>query len=341
MGRERVRAPSSGPRTIGTSTLVGSADNPRQRGTTNRRMDSTVSPVGESFEPITVVIPVYSGVEPGHLRRALGSMQEQTLPADEILIVEDGPLGAGLDAVVAELGGVDSRVRRISLAQNRGVAYAMQAGIEAAKNRWVARMDADDVSLPNRLEMQAQAASGGHYAAIGAAMLEFEGDEENIVGLRVMPLTEERIRRYVLTNSPINNPTLFLDRDAALAVGGVRHVPNMEDYDLFARLAAGGYPMLNLAEPLLLFRADPAMFKRRSARGMFAAEVQMQRNLRSYGLIRTPRMYANLLVRSAFRALPQRALRVAYALLFRVRPPGSKGLGSRASGKGTAKSDGL
>ncbi|TFB59208.1 glycosyltransferase [Cryobacterium sp. Hz7] len=341
MGRERVRAPSSGPRTIGTSTLVGSADNPRQRGTTNRRMDSTVSPVGESFEPITVVIPVYSGVEPGHLRRALGSMQEQTLPADEILIVEDGPLGAGLDAVVAELGGVDSRVRRISLAQNRGVAYAMQAGIEAAKNRWVARMDADDVSLPNRLEMQAQAASGGHYAAIGAAMLEFEGDEENIVGLRVMPLTEERIRRYVLTNSPINNPTLFLDRDAALAVGGVRHVPNMEDYDLFARLAAGGYPMLNLAEPLLLFRADPAMFKRRSARGMFAAEVQMQRNLRSYGLIRTPRMYANLLVRSAFRALPQRALRFAYALLFRVRPPGSKGLGSRASGKGTAKSDGL
>ena len=304
-------------------------------------MDSTVSPVGESFEPITVVIPVYSGVEPGHLRRALGSMQEQTLPADEILIVEDGPLGAGLDAVVAELGGVDSRVRRISLAQNRGVAYAMQAGIEAAKNRWVARMDADDVSLPNRLEMQAQAASGGHYAAIGAAMLEFEGDEENIVGLRVMPLTEERIRRYVLTNSPINNPTLFLDRDAALAVGGVRHVPNMEDYDLFARLAAGGYPMLNLAEPLLLFRADPAMFKRRSARGMFAAEVQMQRNLRSYGLIRTPRMYANLLVRSAFRALPQRALRFAYALLFRVRPPGSKGLGSRASGKGTAKSDGL
>ncbi|TFC86119.1 glycosyltransferase [Cryobacterium sp. TMT3-29-2] len=326
---------------MGTSTLVVSADNPRQRGATNRRMDSTVSPVGESFEPITVVIPVYSGVEPGHLRRALGSMQDQTLPADEILIVEDGPLGPGLDAVVAELGGVDSRVRRISLAQNRGVAYAMQAGIEAARNRWVARMDADDVSLPNRLEMQAQAASGGHYAAIGAAMLEFEGDEENIVGLRVMPLTEERIRRYVLTNSPINNPTLFLDRDAALAVGGVRHVPNMEDYDLFARLAAGGYPMLNLAEPLLLFRADPAMFKRRSARGMFAAEVQMQRNLRSYGLIRTPRMYVNLLVRSAFRALPQRALRFAYALLFRVRPAGSKGLGSKENGKGTAKSDGL
>lgn len=304
-------------------------------------MDSTVSPVGESFEPITVVIPVYSGVAPDHLRRALGSMQDQSLPADEILIVEDGPLGAGLDAVVAELGASDPRVRRISLAQNRGVAYAMQAGLEAARNRWVARMDADDISLPNRLAAQAKAAAGGRYAAIGAAMLEFEGDEENIVGLRVMPLTEERIRRYVLTNSPINNPTLFLDRDAALAVGGVRHIPNMEDYDLFARLAAGGYPMLNLAEPLLLFRADPAMFKRRSAQGMFAAEVQMQNNLRSYGLIRTPRMYANILIRSAFRALPQRALRFTYALMFRVRPAERKGLGSKPNGKGAAESDGL
>ena len=299
-------------------------------------MDGTVTAVGESFEPITVVIPVYSGVAPDHLRRAVGSMQDQSLPADEILIVEDGPLGSSLDAVVAELGASDTRVRRISLAQNRGVAYAMQAGIEASRNRWVARMDADDISLPNRLATQAQAAVSGRYAAIGAAMLEFEGDEANIVGLRVMPLTEERIRRYVLTNSPINNPTLFLDRNAALAVGGVRHVPNIEDYDLFARLAAGGYPMMNIAEPLLLFRADPAMFKRRSAQGMFAAEVQMQRNLRSYGLIGTPRMYVNLLVRSAFRALPQRALRFSYALLFRVRPARSEGLGSKLNGKGAA-----
>ena len=324
MGRERVRVPSSGPHTMGTSTLVVSADDPRQRDITNRRMDGTVTAVGESFEPITVVIPVYSGAAPGHLRRALGSMQDQSLPADEILIVEDGPLGAGLDAVVAELGASDTRVRRISLTQNRGVAYAMQAGIEAARNRWVARMDADDISLPNRLAAQAQAAVCGRYAAIGAAMLEFEGDEENIVGLRVMPLTDERIRRYLLTNTPINSPTLFLDRNAALAVGGMRHILNMEDYDLLARLAAGGYPMLNLAEPLLLFRADPAMFKRRSAQGMFAAEVQMQRNLRSYGLIRTPRMYVNLLIRSAFRALPQRVLRFSYALLFRVRPTKSK-----------------
>ena len=302
-------------------------------------MDVIVTAVGESFEPISVVIPVYSGVAPEYLRSALASMQNQSLSADEILIVEDGPLGAGLDAVVAEISASDTRIRRVPLAQNRGVAYAMQAGIEAARNRWVARMDADDISLPNRLAMQAQAAAGGRYAAIGAAMLEFEGDEANIVGLRVMPLTEEQIRRYVLTNSPINNPTLFLDRNAALAVGGVRDVPNMEDYDLFARLAAGGYPMLNLAEPLLLFRADPAMFKRRSAQGMFAAEVQMQRNLRSYGLIGTPRMFVNVLMRSVFRALPQRALRFAYALLFRVRPSRSKGLGSELSGKGTAKYD--
>ncbi|MFC5930749.1 glycosyltransferase [Cryobacterium melibiosiphilum] len=297
--------------------------------------------VGESFEPISVVIPVYSGVAPEHLKRALGSMQEQSLPADEILIVEDGPLGAALDAVVVALSRTDGRIRRIPLAHNRGVAFAMQAGIEAARNRWVARMDADDISLPHRLELQARAAAAGHYAAIGAAMLEFEGDEGNIVGLRVMPLTEERIRRYVLTNSPINNPTLFLDREAALAVGGVRHVPNMEDYDLFARLAAGGYAMLNLAEPVLLFRADPAMFKRRSAKGMFAAELQMQRNLRSYGLIGTPRMYMNLLVRSAFRALPQRVLKLCYAVLFRVRLGETKGLGSKQDGKGTAKNDEL
>ena len=59
----------------------------------------------------------------------------------------------------------------------------------------------------------------------------------------------------------------------------------MQDYDLFARLLAGGARMTNLAEPLVLFRAGDTMRRRRSARGYLALELELQRRLRSYGLI--------------------------------------------------------
>ena len=98
--------------------------------------------------------------------------------------------------------------------------------------------------------------------------------------------------------------------------GGYHEVHHMEDYDLWARLLSSGARFHNLPEALTLFRTSPAQFQRRTGRGMFAAERQMQRNLVSYGLVSRPRSWVNLVVRTAYRLLPTGLLTAAYGRLF-------------------------
>lgn len=270
----------------------------------------------------SVLMSVYHRADPSDFSRALESICDQTLPPDEVVVVEDGPLGPALEAVLDAHPGDEVPLVRVRLPENRGLAAALQQGLSATAHPWIVRMDADDVALPHRIETQMTAIKQGDIDVLGSSMLEFEGDTDHIVGTRSLPLRHDAISSYARINNPVNHPTAVLRRAAVEAVGGYRSVHHMEDYDLFARLLAAGYQFRNLAEPLLLFRSGEAMFDRRSARGMFRAEQQMQRHLVAYRLVSRPRSWANLLARSAFRALPRRALRRTYgALFYRARPP--------------------
>ncbi len=264
----------------------------------------------------SVLMAVYHRVQPDHFAQALESMFTQTLAPDEIIVVEDGPLGAPLLEVLAGFEGRDIPLVRVALPENRGSAIAAQAGLEVARHPWIVRMDADDISVPERLQTQMTVLREGGIDVIGSAMLEFDGDATNVVGTRSLPLEHDAIVRYARINSPVNNPSAVIRREHLLAVGGYRPVPFMEDYDVFARLLAHGSRFRNLAEPLVLFRAGAAMFQRRAAPGMLRAERLMQRNLVSYGLVSRPRSWGNVLVRSAFRALPRQALQRTYRSLF-------------------------
>ena len=264
----------------------------------------------------SVLMAVYHRVDPEHFAKALESMFAQTLAPDEVIVVEDGPLGEPLLEVLDRFGDRGIPLVRVALPENRGSAIAGQAGLEVARYPWIVRMDSDDISVPHRLQTQMAALRAGGVDVIGSAMSEFDGDETRLVGIRSLPLEHEAIARYAKLNNPVNNPSAVIRRDHLVAVGGYRHVPFMEDYDVFARLLAHGSVFRNLAEPLVLFRAGEAMLSRRAAPGMFRAEQQMQRNLVSYGLVSRPRSWANLVARSAFRALPRQALRQTYGALF-------------------------
>lgn len=264
-----------------------------------------------------MVLPVYHRVPPEQFDAALASVLSQTQPASEVIIVADGPLTPELDAIIDAQSQRDASIQVVRLPENRGVAHAMQAGLEAATQPWVARQDSDDISLPERFERMWPRLERGDLSMLGAAMYEFEGEPDNVVGIRAMPLEPRRVAAYCRFNNPVNNPTSIMHRERALAVGGVRPVLYMEDWDLIARLLAAGYTVANLPEPLVRFRADPGMFSRRRDRRLLSAEWQMQRGLRSYGLISAPRMVVNFVVRSAASALPSSWFKRAYAAVFR------------------------
>ena len=263
---------------------------------------------------MSVVMPIYHKVRPEQFHRAVESLRTQTWPADEIVIVCDGPIDPDIDSYLRSKAASDLTVVR--LAENQGTAVGMQAGFDIARNRWVARQDADDVSLPDRFEKQWPLVATGEYAAVGGQMLEFERSPEDIVRSRTLPSEPEEIARYARRNSPINNPTAICDRDAVVEVGGVHKVHLMEDYDLWARLISAGYRLVAVDEPVVFFQADDGMFKRRTGREMARAELVMQRNLVRYGMVSRSRAVVNFILRQGFRMLPQPLVRRVYAVLF-------------------------
>jgi len=262
---------------------------------------------------LSVVLPVYAGVAAQHLAAALDSIAAQTLPAREVVVVEDGPLTAEQHAVLDGFAARQPGVVRVALPVNRGAGVANQAGLEAATGAWVAKADADDVLVPHRFERQVAALRESGADLCGSAMWEFDEDPDRPVRLRVNPLDHDAIARRMRFNNPINHPTVVYRRGLALEVGGYPTMRFMQDYDLFARLLAGGARMTNLEEPLVLFRAGDTMRKRRSARGYLGLELELQRRLRSYGVIGPVTMARNLAVRWTFRLLPQRLIRTTYS----------------------------
>ncbi|WJZ01503.1 glycosyltransferase [Corynebacterium freiburgense] len=261
---------------------------------------------------LAALVTVYHRILPAELSACLESLHAQTSPADELVVVADGPLPATLEAIIA-----DSGARVVRLEQNQGSGIAAAAGMKTISTEFIARLDADDIAHPERFERQlAFLASHPGVDVVGTAMAEFSDSTDNIKGIRRLPSSHREIRRYAKINSPVNHPSVMMRRDAVERAGGYLDVHFMEDYDLFARMLAQGSRFHNLSEPLTFFRTSDTQFQRRTGKEMLAAERHMQRNLVQYGLISRPRSWVNLVARTAYRKLPTHALHRVYRRLF-------------------------
>lgn len=266
---------------------------------------------------LSALITVYHRIAPKDLLASLASLVTQTRPADEIVIVEDGPLGDGLREVIETFLADHATARVVRLARNQGSGHASAAGLKTITTDLFVRQDADDISYPERFEEQVNFfREHPAIAVLGTAATEFRDTTDNVVGVRRLPTEHAEISDYLKINNPISHPTMMARTAAVTDAGGYRAVHHMEDYDLMARLLSHGYRFHNLPEPLVYFRTSSAQFERRTGKGMFAAERQMQQNLVAYGLISRPRSWANLVVRSAYRALPKQLLTRVYGTLF-------------------------
>lgn len=273
-------------------------------------------------ETLSVLMPVHAGVAPLLLERALESVAEQTLPPDELVLVEDGPLSAQLGEVIATYPGV---IRRVTLPVNGGPGVANQAGLKVCAGDWVIKADADDISLPNRFASLLELAHETGADVCGSSMLEFDRNEDDISSIRSVPLAHSAIARRMRLNNPFNHPAVMYRRSLALAAGGYPDLRFGEDYDLFARMLQAGARMVNTAEPLVLYRTGPDFVERRRRGATSREEWQLQRRLRSYGVIGRPRMLRNFIVRMGFRTAPRRVTAwTAHRLLSKpTRYPGS------------------
>ncbi len=266
--------------------------------------------------PFTLLLPVYARDDPAQLVRAFRSaVDEQTLRPTEALIVRDGPIPDELAAVVDELIATSPvRARLLPLPENVGLADALTAGLAACSHDVVARMDADDVALPERFAKQLALLDTG-FDLIGSGLYEFEDDEAVTIGVRTPPTGETHIKRYARFHDPFNHPTVVYRRAAVEAAGGYVPVGLMEDYWLFARMLASGARAENIPEPLVKYRVGAGAYARRGGLNQLKAELRLQRLMRRAGFTTHAEMIRNVLVRGGYRLVPEGLRKIAYRSL--------------------------
>lgn len=266
------------------------------------------------MERVSVLMSLYWRERPEALRQALDSVFCQTYPADEVILVVDGPIGEELEAVLAEL----SEITLVRLAKNSGLGCALNEGLKSCHNSLVARMDTDDISRPNRLELQvAFMEDHPEIAAMSCAIDEFIGSPDNIVSCRSLPLSHEELFEFAKSRSPLNHPATIFRKDAIEDVGGYQHMALFEDYYLWVRLLVKGYRIHNLAESLVLFRTSDNMWKRRGGLSYVKNCINFQIAIWRLGFIGFPAMVKHCVIRFTVCVVPNSFRRTLYRKFLR------------------------
>jgi len=204
-----------------------------------------------SAPPLAVIIPVYNAQR--YLAEALRSVLSQTFTDFELIVVDDGSKDQSL-RVIKQVAGSDPRLKLISR-PNTGIVGALTDGIDTTRSPLLARMDADDISLPQRFEKQvAFLRDHPDHVLVGSQVLLIDPDASPIGPWAMQTSHEEIDGAHLDRRWPVVHPSVMMRRSAVLAVGGYRkRYDTLEDLDLFLRLAEHG-KLANLPETLLHYR---------------------------------------------------------------------------------------
>jgi glycosyltransferase involved in cell wall biosynthesis len=226
---------------------------------------------------VTVLMPVYNNAI--YLHESVSSILNQTYADFELLIIDDGSTDDSL-AVIESFQ--DPRIRLVASGVNEGLVAALNKGIALAQGEYIARMDSDDIALPDRLEKQ-------------VSLLDLR-PEIGMCGtqLKVMhtdvwfshPLEPEPIRCKLLFNCCLNHPTVMFRRALMLELGlwYDAFALHAEDYELWVRMSRVT-KLANIDEPLLLYRIHPdQVTSKHAAANRETADRVLYQQLLAFGL---------------------------------------------------------
>jgi glycosyltransferase involved in cell wall biosynthesis len=272
-------------------------------------------------EQFSLLLPVWAGDRAEFLEAAFrSSVQEQTRPPDQVVIVRDGPVPAPLAAAIAALAAASPVPTDVlELGRNGGLGPALDAGLAACRHEVVARMDADDLSLPHRFAVQLPIVESG-VDLVGSGLIEFGADPDDLVGTRTPPVDPADIAARARFADPFNHPTVVYRRDLVRAVGGYSDFALMEDYLLWAKLLVAGARVANVAEPLVKYRVGAGAYARRGGWGQLRAELAVQRRFRQLGFTTRAQFARNVVLRGGYRLVPEGLRRMAYRRVIATYP---------------------
>ena len=283
------------------------------------------TPAGAQTPPpattVAVLMAVHAGANASHLDEALASMRSQTYARQRVFVYADGPLAASHEAVLAGrlrlASGQDVLLRGDAPAGlPTGLNRLIDAALQDVSVAYLARMDADDLSVPERIARQVdELTSKPQLAVVGSWVIEFQTPGVPSFEKR-LPVEPAEAKHFMLYRSPMAHPSVMFRR--SVFEQGHRYDERlriMQDYDLWARLLGAGHKLGNVPEYLLWFRMDQGFYERRGGWHRAWGEVRMRMAYaRHSGLLR-PVHVLGLAALFTIRMLPAPLKRLAYQRL--------------------------
>lgn len=235
----------------------------------------------------SVLMSVYYREKPGYLRESIESIFNQTVQTDDFVLVCDGPLTDGLNAVIDEFQlKYQNDFHVIRLEKNSGLGNALNYGLGYCRHELIARMDSDDIAREDRCEKQLQVfEEHSDISIVSGIVEEFSDTPSHIEARRVVPETNEEIIQFAKSRNPFNHPCVMYKKTAVEDVGSYQDFYLLEDYYLWLRMLLKGYRGYNLQEPLLFMRAGSDMYKRRAGWRYVKSQIQLFEFMKKKGYI--------------------------------------------------------
>jgi len=217
---------------------------------------------------VTVLMPVRNAA--ATVQEAVQSILRQTFPDWELLLIDDG----STDDTIERVHAVARKDPRIRIVPNpgRGIVSALNYGLALAQGEFVARMDADDVALPERLELQVDWLRKRPEVGVVGSLVRYVGDPRRCLGLALYVawnnrlIQWEQIWRERFIESPLVHPSVLFRKDLVQRFGGYAEGDFPEDYELWLRWIAAGVRMEKVPRNLLLWRDLTDRLSRRDPR---------------------------------------------------------------------------
>jgi len=217
---------------------------------------------------ISVLIPCYNAAET--LPEALDSLRDQTLAEYEIVAIDDGSSDATLP-LLQERARTDARLR-VHTQAHAGIIAALNKGLTLCRAGYIARMDTDDYSYPERLERQVEYLQNHPETAVVGCLVEGYPSQQVRQGFRIYIswmnslVSDDDIRREIFIESPFAHPSVAYRREWIESAGGYQEHGWAEDYDLWLRLYLAGAGFAKLPQVLLKWREHPQRLTRTDSR---------------------------------------------------------------------------
>ena len=262
----------------------------------------------------SVLMSIYKNEKVEFFTRCMESIwNEQTIKPNEIILVIDGPLYDGLyESIGIWQDNLGEVLRIIPLESNVGLGGALNIELTHCTNELVARMDTDDIALPERFEKQLAIFESKDIDVCGSWVSEFENNEYDIVAYRKVPEKRKQIYSFLKNKNPFNHPSVMYKKKSVLNAGNYQKMMWFEDYYLWVRMKKCGAVFYNLQESLVKMRAGYDQLERRRGLQYAKSEIKFQKAILFLGVINNFEFLRNVFIRVTIRLAPKRVVKQVY-----------------------------